>query len=197
VLAEAIANPFLHNEKRPMKDIRKAWWTAALLAAFVGCNNEQPAGTEPAPPPPAGEPAVAPAPTGGTAGEAKPTEELPPAKPEEPNPEPKKDEGLKLNPPAVTPPAPPEKAEGEPKKEASNSTFTPDELAEINKLPASEREIALKQVNCPVGGDHLGAMGVPFKVTAEGKTFFLCCDGCKDEVKAHPKEVVAKLNSSK
>lgn len=178
-----------------MKDMRKAWWTAALLAAFVGCGNEQPAGTEPAPPPPAGESTPAPGAPGSPAGEAAKTpEELPPAKPEEPNPEPKKDEGLKLNPPAVTPPAPPEKAEGETKKEASAQVFTPDELAEINKLPASEREIALKQVNCPVGEDHLGAMGVPFKVTAGGKTFFLCCEGCEKEAKAHPEQYIAKLN---
>ena len=36
-------------------------------------------------------------------------------------------------------------------------------------------------------------MGVPIRVTAEGKTFFLCCKSCEKEVKADPKAIVAKL----
>jgi YHS domain-containing protein len=36
-------------------------------------------------------------------------------------------------------------------------------------------------------------MGVPLKVSAEGKTFFLCCKGCNKELKANPQAVVAKL----
>ncbi len=39
-------------------------------------------------------------------------------------------------------------------------------------------------------------MGTPIKVTAEGKTFYLCCKGCKKDVDADPKAVVAKLGAS-
>ena len=52
-------------------------------------------------------------------------------------------------------------------------TLGADELAEIKKLPADEQAVALKQIVCPVSGEHLGSMGVPLKVTAEGKTFSL------------------------
>jgi YHS domain-containing protein len=37
-------------------------------------------------------------------------------------------------------------------------------------------------------------MGTPFKVTAEGRTFYLCCKSCEDEVKANPQAVIAKLD---
>ena len=51
----------------------------------------------------------------------------------------------------------------------------------------------MKQVLCPVSGEHLGSMDAPIKVSAEGKTFYLCCKSCKKEVEKNPKEVVAKL----
>ena len=55
-------------------------------------------------------------------------------------------------------------------------------------------DAALKQAVCPVSGEHLGSMGTPFKITAEGRTFYLCCDGCVDKVKEDPKGVLAKLD---
>ena len=33
---------------------------------------------------------------------------------------------------------------------------------------------------------HLGSMEKPIKVTAEGRTFYLCCEGCEEEVKSRP-----------
>ena len=38
-------------------------------------------------------------------------------------------------------------------------------------------------------------MGKPVKITAEGRTFFLCCEGCEEEIKADPKEFIAKLDA--
>lgn len=72
--------------------------------------------------------------------------------------------------------------------------LTDDEIAKIKTLPAADQELALKQAVCPVSGDHLGNMGAPVKITAEGRTFFLCCKGCQDDVKANPKAVIAKLD---
>jgi len=67
-------------------------------------------------------------------------------------------------------------------------------VAEIGKLPAGEKEIALAQIVCPVSGEHLGSMGKPVKVSAEGKTFLICCKGCTEDITKDPKAVVAKLN---
>ncbi len=57
-----------------------------------------------------------------------------------------------------------------------------------------EQPAALAQAVCPVSGHHLGSMEKPIKVTAEGRTFYLCCDSCEDKVKANPKSVIAKLD---
>jgi hypothetical protein len=37
-------------------------------------------------------------------------------------------------------------------------------------------------------------MGKPLKTSAEGRTFYLCCKGCEDDLKADPKAVIAKLD---
>jgi YHS domain-containing protein len=79
-------------------------------------------------------------------------------------------------------------------KAAANVTLTPDQVATINKLPdAKDRELALAQKVCLISGEPLGDMGVPFKVTAEGKTGFLCCKGCKQDFDKDPKSALAKL----
>jgi hypothetical protein len=70
-------------------------------------------------------------------------------------------------------------------------------LAAIKELPADEQEAAIKQVSCPVSGEPLGSMGKPLKVSAEGRSFYLCCKGCEKEVKADPKSVLAKLDQKR
>lgn len=84
----------------------------------------------------------------------------------------------------------------EPPKTGSAKTvsLTEGQIAKIKTLPAGEQEAALKQAVCPISGDHLGSMGTPFKITAEGRTFYLCCDGCEDKVKENPKAAIAKLD---
>ena len=169
-----------------MSPIRKPWWAAlalsipmAMLAAGCGETTETPD----TPPPPVVTPK--------------------PAKTEAPKVEPAKTEAPKVEPPKVDPPkvdapkpaAP--KAEA-PKPEPAKVAAAPvklsdDELATIRKLPKEDVDAAIKQAVCPVSGDHLGTMDTPVKVTAEGKTFFLCCKSCKKEVDQHPKDVIAKL----
>lgn len=113
-------------------------------------------------------------------------------------PSPSKDEAAS---PAPTPtpsaePAPSSK-EGAPGLEGPKTSavkLDADEIANIKKLPADEQDLALKQAVCPVSEGHLGEMGIPVKVVAEGKTFYLCCEGCEGDVKADPKAVIAKLN---
>jgi YHS domain-containing protein len=159
---------------------RKTCWAALALAALAGgCSSEEPAA--PAGPPPGPGPAtVTPPEAKGGMPAMKGESSLPPAA-----------EPTKAEPPKVEPPATEPGKTETPK--AAAVILKDDEIAAIKKLPAGEQVLALKQAVCPVSGDHLGSMDVPFKVSAEGKTFFLCCDGCEKEVKADPKAVVAKL----
>ena len=50
--------------------------------------------------------------------------------------------------------------------------LTDAQIAKIKTLPVGEQE-AVKQAVCPVSGDHLGTMGTPFKISTEGRTFYL------------------------
>jgi outer membrane biosynthesis protein TonB len=161
----------------------RLWCSTLFLAAIVGCAGEEAPPQTELPQTPTSE--IKPSP---------PKAEMTPKTDEAPKPEPKADEAPKAD---ETPKAEPKadeapKVEG-PKAEAKTSKLTNDEIAEIKKLPAAEQDLALKQAVCPVSDEHLGEMGMPVKVTAEGKTFFLCCKSCEKEVKADPKAVVAKL----
>ena len=64
---------------------------------------------------------------------------------------------------------------------------------ELAKLPEEDRELARAQKVCPVTGELLGSMGVPIKVTVDGRSLFICCEGCEEEVKKNFDEYVAKL----
>jgi YHS domain-containing protein len=61
-------------------------------------------------------------------------------------------------------------------------------------LSAEDRAAAEKQGVCPVSGEKLGSMGTPYKVTVKGRTVFLCCDGCEEDLKKDPDKYLAKLN---
>ena len=62
-----------------------------------------------------------------------------------------------------------------------------DELAAIKELPAAEQDAAIAQAVCPVSTHNLGSMGKPLKVTAEGRTFYLCCESCEKESRPIPR----------
>ena len=149
-----------------MIHLRKFGWSALVLAALVGCDKTP-------------EPAMTPAPT-----------------PDAASPTPEAD---KATPPAADMPKgdtaaePPAETKGEAAAAAAAASLSDEEVAEIKKLPAGEAELALTQMVCPVSDEKLGSMGMPLKVTAEGRTFYLCCKGCNQEVKDNPAAVVAKL----
>ena len=63
----------------------------------------------------------------------------------------------------------------------------------IAKLPQTDRELALAQRICPISGEPLGSMGVPYKITLKGRPVFLCCKGCVDQAKKSPDKVLSKL----
>jgi hypothetical protein len=177
-----------------MTTLRKFWWASIAPALVVtgltvGCTTEEPPSTSPAPSTSTPAPkktsdiestkndVTAPAPAPASAPSA-------PTKPD-----------AKDDAPVLTPP----KVEDTPKSgdspKAAAIKLTAEEIAAIKTLPAADQAIALQQKVCPVSGSHLGdeGMGAPVKITAEGRTFFLCCKGCEDEVKADPKAIIAKL----
>ncbi len=99
--------------------------------------------------------------------------------------------------PATAPAAPEASADEGAAPEVTTVALTEDEIAEIKKLPEADAEAALKQKVCPISHENLGAMGTPIKVEADGKTAFLCCEGCKEEFEKDPKAVLAKLGLDK
>ena len=64
---------------------------------------------------------------------------------------------------------------------------------ESSKLPPEDHVLAERQKVCPVSGDPLGSMGVPYKVTVQGRKVLLCCQGCEDAIKENPEKYLAKL----
>ncbi len=155
--------------------------TMMLLGMAVGCAEE-------------GDNA-APAPTVSHSTPPAPNQGIPPAP--APTPSPTKTEDMKkpADGPKKSDDAP--KVEG-PKSEApkadASTKLGSEEMAEIKKLPEAEQAAAIKQAVCPVSAHELGSMGEPIKVSAEGRTFYLCCKSCQDAVKKDPKAVIAKLD---
>lgn len=67
--------------------------------------------------------------------------------------------------------------------ETSQTSVEDAELEDaLAKLSPEDRALAEAQKTCPVTGELLGSMGVPIKVTVEGREAFVCCKGCVDEL---------------
>jgi hypothetical protein len=68
-------------------------------------------------------------------------------------------------------------------------------VRELSKLPEADRTLAEAQKVCPVTGEPLGSMGPPIKVTVDGRSLFVCCEGCQEDAKKNFDEYIAKLES--
>ncbi len=68
-----------------------------------------------------------------------------------------------------------------------------DMSAELAKLSPEDRALAEKQKTCPVTDAPLGSMGVPVKVSVNGRTVLLCCDACQEKLNKNADEYLAKL----
>ena len=98
---------------------------------------------------------------------------------------------------------PAEKKDGEPAEteapKTADVTLSEDEVAAVKELgDPADVDAALAQKICAVGEEdgkpnHLGTMGKPIKVDVAGKTAFVCCKGCVDELKANPEKYLAKI----
>ena len=174
-----------------MNLLRKSACAVVMLGFVAGCNDDATTTTTPTPsntpstnlPPAPGKPIV-PAPGGGvpTAKDAGSKEMQPPPGPADAK---KAGESPKLEGP---------KSDAG-KGDSAAAKLSADEIAAIKELPAAEQEAALKQAVCPVSSHNLGEMGKPVKVSAEGRTFYLCCDDCQEKVKTDAKGVIAKLDA--
>lgn len=165
-----------------MKLSPKSFATGLILLAAAGCAGEgpNPSGPESAP---LAAPANPPAAPGAT---ARPNVSA------EMNPASKAPAIAKSEPAGGGPAVEGPKTEGEKPGALSEA-----QLAKIKELPADEQGAAIKQATCPVSGEALGSMGKPVKVTAEGRSFYLCCKSCEKDVKADPKGVLAKLDQKR
>ncbi len=80
---------------------------------------------------------------------------------------------------------------------AEVSAEAPDESGAIavalEKLPPAERVLARRQLICPVTEMRLGSMGAPIKVDVDGRSIWICCEGCRESLLANPAKYLAKL----
>lgn len=64
---------------------------------------------------------------------------------------------------------------------------------ELAKLSPEDRQLAEAQKVCPVSEQPLGSMGAPIKITKDGKSLFICCEGCREDAEKNFAELAAKL----
>lgn len=92
-------------------------------------------------------------------------------------------------------PAPPEFSEKP--DAAAQGQASEDAASGLRALSAEDRAAAEKQRVCPVTGAELGSMGPPLKVTIDGRTVFLCCEGCIEKLQKEPQKYLSKLKEGR
>jgi hypothetical protein len=94
---------------------------------------------------------------------------------------------------ARTKTASPQASRKQPPSEAeSQGPDQTESKANLAKLRPGDRRLAEAQRLCPSSGQPLGSMGVPIKLTVKGRPVFICCEGCKEKVLAHPDEMLKR-----
>jgi YHS domain-containing protein len=79
-------------------------------------------------------------------------------------------------------------------KDAGNQQTEAD-TSGLKELDQADRKLAEQQKFCPKTGELLGSMGKPYKMTLNGRVFFLCCDGCEEAVKKDPETYLKKVDA--
>jgi RND family efflux transporter MFP subunit len=72
---------------------------------------------------------------------------------------------------------------------------SPSMLAALEQLSEQDQQLAQQQRICPVTELPLGSMGTPKKMSVEGDSIFICCEGCRESVQEEPEKYLAKLSS--
>ncbi len=73
--------------------------------------------------------------------------------------------------------------------------LSPEMLADLDKLPPEDKSLATAQQICPVTEMTLGSMGTPPKAEVNGRTVFLCCEGCRGSLMKDPEKYLAALDN--
>jgi hypothetical protein len=82
----------------------------------------------------------------------------------------------------------------EPERGTPSPTRADDSLQKaLSRLPPADQALAARQRLCPVTDQPLGSMGTPVSAVVGGKTVFLCCKGCEQELKDNPEKYLSKL----
>jgi Cu(I)/Ag(I) efflux system membrane fusion protein len=76
---------------------------------------------------------------------------------------------------------------------ATDQSRSDEENDALYELSPEDQRLAERQKVCPVADMPLGSMGIPVKVLVEGRTVFLCCEGCRERLLAEPDKYLAKL----
>lgn len=66
-------------------------------------------------------------------------------------------------------------------------------IASLAELPPDDRALAERQRRCPVTNLPLGSMGPPPKVDVAGRSVFICCEVCRQQLLAEPAKFLASL----
>jgi Cu(I)/Ag(I) efflux system membrane fusion protein len=70
--------------------------------------------------------------------------------------------------------------------------------AAMEKLAPHDRQLAQAQSFCPVlPSSRLGLMGTPVRIVVEEQPVFLCCESCRKDAFADPKETLMKVEKLK
>jgi YHS domain-containing protein len=73
------------------------------------------------------------------------------------------------------------------------ASATPTAPTATSGLSPEDERLVKQQKVCPVTEQPLGSMGTPYRVVVDGRTLFLCCEGCTSELKSDPHKYLAKL----
>ena len=70
------------------------------------------------------------------------------------------------------------------------------DINSLEPLSDADRALAEAQVICPVTEVRLGSMGMgtPIKLDVEGRTVFICCEGCRSGMVDEPEKYFAILD---
>ena len=96
--------------------------------------------------------------------------------------------------PTTAPPGGPTQA---PSGEPTKSRDASDVQANLGKLSAEDRQIAVAQKMCPVTDEPLGSMGVPIKLMISDQPVFVCCKSCEKSAKKDPDKTLQKVSELK
>jgi hypothetical protein len=67
--------------------------------------------------------------------------------------------------------------------------------AALGQLSPQDQRLARSQRICPVTKLPLGSMGIPEKLVVDGRTVFICCEGCADPLRAEPEKQLPAASS--